>query len=70
MLGNFSCFCCRVLIFSILGVTKFFLEDWSIRVSNSLAHDQDQHSVGPNLDPNFCESYSQTTLVVSELTLE
>ena len=30
-------------------------------MSNSLDPDQDRHSVGPELGPNVCKGYQQTT---------
>ena len=44
MLGNFSCFCCRLPIF----FSKNSFRN-TIRVSNSLDPDQDPSSVGPDL---------------------
>ena len=52
MLGNFSCFLCRLLtFFSKLTFSKNRFRN-TVRVSNSLDSDQDQHSVGLDLGPN------------------
>ena len=58
MLGNFSCFCCRLLtFFSKLTFSKNFFRN-TIRVSNGLDPDQDRHSVGPDLSPNSLQRLS------------
>ena len=51
MLGNFSCFCCRRLIFFKLTFSKKYFKN-TIRVLNDLNPDQDQRSVGPDMGPN------------------
>ena len=38
-------------------------------MSNSLDLDQARQNVGPDLGPNFCKSYQQTTIVCKELTM-
>ena len=48
MLGNFSCFCCRLLTFQIYLFQKNYFRN-TIRVSKMLDQDQDRHSVGPDL---------------------
>ena len=51
MLGNFSCFCCRLLtFFKNKFFKKFFQEHYQ---SVSLVPDQDRRSVGPDLGP-YC----------------
>ena len=52
MLGNFFMTVCRLLI------NNFFLKYFrsTIRVSNGLNPDQDQHIVGPDLGPNCLQS--------------
>ena len=57
MLGKFSCFCC-----SLLTSKNSFSN--SIRVSNGMDQDQDQHSVGPDLSPNCLQRLSTATKVV------
>ena len=51
MLGNFSCFCCRLLNFFIINFFKKSPLN-TIRVSNGFDPDQDRHFVGPDLGPN------------------
>ena len=51
MLGNFSCFNCRLLTFSKFTFSKNSFGN-NIRVSNGLNPDQDQQNVGPDLDAN------------------
>ena len=46
MLGNFSCFCCRLLTFFKKTLSENYFRN-TIRVSISLNPDQDRHSV-PN----------------------
>ena len=53
MLGNFSCFCCHLPTFFKCN----FLKN-TIRVSNSLNPDQDQHFVSPDLGPNCLQRIS------------
>ena len=53
-LGNFSCFCCHLLTFK----KKNFQEHKSIRVSNHLDPDQDQHSFGHDLGGNCLQRLS------------
>ena len=51
MLGNFSCFCCRlVTFFKIIFFENSFRIN--IREANSFDPDQDQQNVGPDLGPN------------------
>ena len=51
MLGNFSCFCCRLLFFfSIFFSPKF--QTGTLSVPNSLYQDQDRLSVSPDLGSN------------------
>ena len=52
ILGNLSCFCCRLLIFS-----KYSFRN-TIIVSNSLDPDQYRHSVDPDLGPNCLQRLS------------
>ena len=49
MLGNFSCFYCRLLTFQKL---TFFLEFFQEHYQTVWSHDQDRHSVGPDLGPS------------------
>ena len=57
MLGNFSCFCCRLLTsFKINFLENSFRN--TIRVSNSLDPDQAQHYVGPDLSPDCLQMLS------------
>ena len=51
MLGNFSCFYCRLLTFQKLTFLKDSFRN-TIRGSNSLDPDQDRRSVCPYLGPN------------------
>ena len=60
MLGNFSCFCCRLLIFFKI---KFFKN--IIRVPNNLDPDQDRRSVGPDLGPNCLQRLSADNKVAA-----
>ena len=58
MLGNFSCLCCRLLIFfSKLTFSKNSFRN-TIKVSNSLYPDQDWHSVRPDLGQNSLQRLS------------
>ena len=57
MLGNFSCFCCRLLTFYKINFLKKNFRN-TFRVSNNLDPDQDRHSVGPDLDPNCLQRLS------------
>ena len=57
MLGSFSCFSSRLLTIIKNKFFKKFFQN-TIRVSNSLALDQDQHSVGPDLGPNCLQILS------------
>ena len=54
MLGNFSCWCCRLLTF--FKTEKKFMN--TIRVPNGLDSDQDRSSVGPDLAPNCLQTTS------------
>ena len=55
MLGNFSCFYCRLpTSFS----NNSFRNGYTIRVLNGLDPDQDRHSVGPDLGPNCLQRLS------------
>ena len=58
MLGNFSCFCCRLLTF--LFKINFFKKSFRdiIKVSNGLDTDQDQRSGDPDLGPNCLQKIS------------
>ena len=49
---------------------KFFPRPEIIRVSNSLDPDQARLFVRPDLGPNCCKSYQQTTQVGKKLTPE
>ena len=57
MLGNFSCFCCRLLDFSTFILSKISFRN-TIRVSNSLDPDQDWQNVSPDLGPNCLQRSS------------
>ena len=54
MLGNFSCFCCCLLIFFKIN----FFSKKSFRVSKVLDPDQDRHYVGPDLGPKCLQKLS------------
>ena len=57
ILGNFSCFCCRLLtLFKIDLFEKFFRN--TIRVSNGFDSDQGRHSASPDLCPNCLQRLS------------
>ena len=60
MLGNFSCFCCRLLAFFLNNVFKILFQEHyqSVRLFGTLDPHQDQNSVGPNLDPNCSQRLS------------
>ena len=66
MLGNFSCFCCRLLTFSKLSFSKNCAKT-IIRVSNSLDPDQDRRSVLSVLIlvQAVCKGYQQMTKVAA-----
>ena len=52
MLGNFSCFCCRLLTFFKINFSK--KSSWNTNsVSNCSEPDQDRHSAGPGLGPKL-----------------
>ena len=53
MLGNFSCVCCRLLLFFSLKLTLKNLSG-----SNGLDPDQDRNSVGPDLGTNCFQRLS------------
>ena len=55
ILDNFSCFCCRLLIF-FFKINFFFSEIPS--VATTLDSDQDRHVVGPYLGPNYLQRLS------------
>ena len=58
MMGNFSSFCCRLLIFfSKINFSKKFFQDTQSR-SNRLDPDQDRHIVGPDLGPDCLQKLS------------
>ena len=57
MLGNFSCFCCHLLILSKLTYCRNSFRN-TIRGSNDLDPDLDLHSVGPALGPNSLQRFS------------
>ena len=62
MLGNFLCFCCPDKAFQ----KKSFRN--TIKASNGLDLDQDQHSVCPDLGPKFqtvWKGYQQMTKVAA-----
>ena len=67
MLGNFLCFCCRLL--SIFSKLTFSLNSFknTIRVSNGLEPDQDGCSVGPDLDPNCLQRLSADNKVATSM---
>ena len=64
MLGNFSCFCCQLLTFSKLTISKISFRN-TIRVSNRLDQDQDRHNFGPDLGPIVSKGYQQMTKVAA-----
>ena len=64
MLGNFSCFCCRLPIFSKLNFEKNSFGN-TIRVSNGLDPDQDECFVSHDLDPSHLRGYQQMTKVAA-----
>ena len=57
MLGNFSCFHCRLLIFSKLTFSKNAFRN-IVRVSNRLDADQDRQKVSPDLVQNCLQRLS------------
>ena len=57
MLGNFSCFCCRLLTFFKFTFPKNSFRN-TIRVTNSLDPDQNRHFVGPDLGPSCLQRLS------------
>ena len=68
MLGNFSCFCCCLLIFF---QNKLFQKNSfknAIRLSNGLYPDQHRCSFGPELGPNCLRQNLQ--LATKELSIE
>ena len=52
MLGIFSCFCCRLMTLFKINIFKKVYFRNTIKVSNGLDPDQDQHFVGPDLVSN------------------
>ena len=58
MLGIFSCFCCHLLIFSLIFCFSKKSFKNNIRVSNCLDPDQDGHSFSPNLGPKCLQRLS------------
>ena len=60
-LGNFSCFCCRLLTF--FKIIFFFKKSFrnTVRLSNCLDPDQDRHSVVLIRVQTVCKNYQQTT---------
>ena len=52
MLGNFSCFCCRLLTFFKISFSKNSFRN-TIRVSKGSDPNQDRHSFGPDLGPKL-----------------
>ena len=58
MLGNFSCFCCRLLTFFKNGLFSKNSFKNTIRVSNCLDPDQDRQNVGPDLGPDCLQRLS------------
>ena len=61
-MGNFSCFCCRLLTFSKLSFKKN-LSGKTIRVSNSLDPDHDRQN--PDLGPSCLQSLSADKKLVA-----
>ena len=57
MMGNFSCFFCRLLTFFKITFSKTSFKN-TIRVSNGLDPDQDRNFVGPNLGTNCLQRLS------------
>ena len=57
MLGNFSYFCCHLLIFSKLTFSKKSFRN-PFREPNGLDPDQDRHSVISDLGPNCLQRLS------------
>ena len=58
MLGNFSCFCCRLLTFfkiyqNLIFQKKIFQEHY--QCDRCVDPDQDQHFVWPDLGPYFLQ---------------
>ena len=64
MLGNFSCFRCRLLTFFKVIFSKDSFRN-TIRVSNSLDPDQDRHSFDPDLGLNCVQWLLAINKVVS-----
>ena len=59
MRGNFSCFCCHLLIFFKINFFEKKKFRNTIRVSNGFDQVQDQHFVGPDLGPNCLQKLSE-----------
>ena len=61
MLGNFSCFCCRLQTFFKINFFKKSFRN-TIRLSNGLDPDQDCHVISPDLGPNCLQRLSADDL--------
>ena len=57
MLGNFSCFCCRLLTFSKLTLSKNYFRNPN-RLSKDLDPDRDPRSVSPGLGTLCLQMFS------------
>ena len=68
ILGNFYAFLSFADFFSKSTFWKNSYRN-SIRVTNRLDPDQARHFVGPDLGPNCCKFYRQTTLGGKELNM-
>ena len=64
IMGNFSCFRCRLLTFSKFTFSKKTFRN-IIRVSNGLDPDQEGHSVSPDLGPSCLQSLSADEKLVA-----
>ena len=71
MVGNFSCLCCRLLIFFFLKKIRFSKDSFrnTIRVSNDLGPDQDRYLVSPDLGPNCLQRLAADDNVKTVQTL-
>ena len=63
MLGNFSCFCCRLLNFFKNNILNNSFRN-TVRVSNGLDPDQDRHFVRSDLGPNCLQRLSAEDMVL------
>ena len=62
LLDNFACFFCRLLLLFFQNHPFRKILSGILSVSKSLDPDQDGCFVGPDVVPNYLQSYQQTTL--------